>query len=131
MANKRMKLHEWRSTHEKTLNWLGQKLGFSGSNPARSAQRIEIGLARPDANIVEKIIQTTGGAVTAQDMHETRLAWLALSASRAKGAAAARAVLPARSSLAVKQTGEKKAIKLPDGKPQGRGKLVRRGVNRG
>ena len=38
--------------------------------------RIESGELPTDADMVERIVALTGGAVTAADMHAVRLAWL-------------------------------------------------------
>ena len=39
-------------------------------------QKYETGQHRTDAPLVERIAELTDGAVTAQDMHETRLEWI-------------------------------------------------------
>lgn len=59
-----------------TLTATAAILGISGANPARTLQRYEEGAQRPDAPLIEAIFELTGGGVTAQDMHETRLEWL-------------------------------------------------------
>lgn len=70
-----MKLTDWRKQNQKTLAETAGLIGLRGSNPARDLQRFETGERRPPALLVEQIALATGGEVTAQDMHETRLAW--------------------------------------------------------
>ena len=43
---------------------------------ARAYQRYETGENRPDAHVVERIIQVSGGAITLNDLHHQRLSWL-------------------------------------------------------
>tara|TARA_R110000751_G_scaffold146094_8_gene249987 strand:+ start:4823 stop:5095 length:273 start_codon:yes stop_codon:yes gene_type:complete len=45
---------------------------------ASVCQKYECGMHRTDAPLIEAIVALTDGAVTAQDMHETRLEWLAV-----------------------------------------------------
>ncbi|PWE58360.1 hypothetical protein DEM27_00045 [Metarhizobium album] len=47
-----------------------------GVGHARNFQKYETGENRPDAPMIDRIIEMTGGAVTLQDMHEVRLEWL-------------------------------------------------------
>lgn len=68
-----MRLKEWRLTQSLTLL---QCARLFECNSARTYQRYEDGMHRTDAPLVERIAELTGGAVTAQDMHETRLEWL-------------------------------------------------------
>ncbi|MEX3008981.1 helix-turn-helix domain-containing protein [Hoeflea sp. TYP-13] len=68
-----MRLKEWRLTQKLTLADCAAALGCNG---ARTYQRYEDGMHRTDALFVEAIVELTDGAVTAQDMHETRLEWL-------------------------------------------------------
>ncbi len=71
-----MNLKTWRCAQTMTLTAAAGEIGISGANPARTLQRFEEGSQRPDAPLVEAIAKLTDGAVTAQDMHETRLDWL-------------------------------------------------------
>ena len=66
-------MKQWRLTQSLTLSNCAEALGCKG---ARTYQRYEDGMHRADAPLVEAIVTLTGGAVTAQDMHETRLEWL-------------------------------------------------------
>jgi transcriptional regulator with XRE-family HTH domain len=71
-----MQVIRWRKSNKLSLSQMAERLGIGGRNPSRTYQRYETGENRPDADTVQKIIEMTAGAVTAQDMHETRLAWL-------------------------------------------------------
>jgi len=53
-----------------------RELRIEGVNPSATVRRWAIGSMRPDADMVERIEKWSGGAVTARDMHETRLDWL-------------------------------------------------------
>lgn len=72
-----MKLKEWRSTQTHTLADVAEKIGISGRNPSRTLQRYEDGSQWPDAPLLDAIIALTNEQVTLQDMHDTRLEWLA------------------------------------------------------
>ena len=71
-----MDLRFWRHGRGLTLNHLAELLEIRGAHPGATLSRWEIGRARPDANVVERIEIVTEGAVRAQDMHATRLSWL-------------------------------------------------------
>jgi transcriptional regulator with XRE-family HTH domain len=71
-----MKFRDWRLGCKLTRAACARALGIEGRNPSRTMQRIETGETRADAPIVEKIRALTGGMVTAEDMHQQRLAWL-------------------------------------------------------
>ena len=43
---------------------------------ARAYQRYETGENRPDAHVVERIIQVSNGAIRLDDLHQQRLSWL-------------------------------------------------------
>jgi len=55
---------------------MARSLGIGGVNPGGTLARIEAGSRQPDADMVQRIILFTEGAVTAADMHAVRLAWL-------------------------------------------------------
>ena len=76
-------LGTWREQQGFTLKQAGEHFGFGGRNPARTYQRIESGETAADAITAERVVRLTGGVVTVQDLHETRLAWL-----RARGRSA-------------------------------------------
>jgi transcriptional regulator with XRE-family HTH domain len=77
-----MKLREWRTTNQKTLKETAELLGIGqGANPSRRAQRIETGEAPVDAIIADRIVTVTNGAVTLQDINDTRREFLATSAA--------------------------------------------------
>jgi transcriptional regulator with XRE-family HTH domain len=67
-------LKDWRISKNFSQGECAQSLGLAGG--ARSFQRLETGENKADSDMVEKIMALTGGAVTAQDMHDVRLAWL-------------------------------------------------------
>jgi hypothetical protein len=69
-----MQLRDWRTSNELAQSDCAISLRLEGG--ARSFQRIETGENKADADLVERIIGLTAGAVTADDMHQTRLAWL-------------------------------------------------------
>lgn len=68
-----MNLKQWRQTHQKTLQ---ECAAFFGVRNARTYQRYETGENRADADLVDVFVRLSGGAVTAADMHQTRLDWL-------------------------------------------------------
>lgn len=53
-----------------------RELAMDGVNPSATLRRWALGSMRPDADVIERIAHWSGGAVTARDMHETRLEWL-------------------------------------------------------
>lgn len=69
-----MELKAWRKLNQLTVEDLAHALGPSRS--ARSISRAENGENHPDADMVARIQNVTDGAVTAADMHATRLTWL-------------------------------------------------------
>lgn len=69
-----MQLRDWRKSSDLTLQACADRMGLAGGG--RTFQRLERGEVNFDADTVAKIAILTAGAVTAQDMHETRLAWL-------------------------------------------------------
>jgi len=70
-----MNLSDWRKSQSVTLAEAAARLGLSGSNPARTLQRLERGERMPNAVMIETIESATAGQVTAQDLYEVRLAW--------------------------------------------------------
>lgn len=68
-----MTLRQWRLTQGKTLEECARHFGLKS---ARTYQRYETGENRPDADLVDVFVRLSGGAVTAADMHQTRLDWL-------------------------------------------------------
>lgn len=69
-----MKLRDWRIQNNKSQRGCSEALGLAGG--ARSFQRIETGETGVDADMAMRIISLTNGAVSLQDMHETRLDWI-------------------------------------------------------
>jgi transcriptional regulator with XRE-family HTH domain len=59
-----------------TVAAAARRFGISGVNPGRTLDRIMSGERQPDADMISRIIEITAGAVTAADMHATRLDWL-------------------------------------------------------
>ena len=55
---------------------VARHVGLSGVNPGGTLRRIEHGSRLPDADMIARIEAYTRGAVTAGDMHATRLDWL-------------------------------------------------------
>jgi transcriptional regulator with XRE-family HTH domain len=73
-----MKLRDWRTSEKLTLKQLAEHLGIGGGkNPSRRVQRIETGEAPLDALLADRIVDLTRGAVSLQDLHQTRRNWLA------------------------------------------------------
>ena len=83
-----MKLRDWRQSKKHTLQQMSDAFGLAN---ASVYQRYESGMHRMDAPLVEAIVTLTGGAVTAQDMHEARLEWLQ---ARGRGGVSMPARLP-------------------------------------
>mgnify|MGYP001036443150 CR=1 FL=1 len=71
-----MQLSDWRTSKGLSFAETARALGIDGVNPGGTLARIERGARRPDADMVERIVNFTGGAVSAGDMHAVRLAWL-------------------------------------------------------
>ena len=71
-----MDMKSWRKEKSVTLAQLAQLCGMNGVNPGRDLHRYESGSRQAPAHVVERVRIATNGSVTAQDMHETRLAWL-------------------------------------------------------
>lgn len=71
-----MLLKDWRQAEGWSLARLAEELGILGRSPSETVRRWETGESRPDADTVDLINSATRGAVTANDMHETRLSWL-------------------------------------------------------
>lgn len=71
-----MLLRTWREEKGFSLARAAAELGVEGRNPAQNLLRWETGESRPDADMVHRIEVRTCGAVTALDMHATRLAFL-------------------------------------------------------
>lgn len=71
-----MKLRDWRKKENLSLADCAKRFGLTCANPAAKLSRWECGVSRPDADAISNIEHVTGGAVTAQDMHETRLDYL-------------------------------------------------------
>lgn len=74
-----MKLSAWLADNKKSAEQLGKELGCTG----QAVRRWCSGDRMPDASMIEKIEIATGGAVTLQDLHDTRLAFLKASADPA------------------------------------------------
>lgn len=71
-----MMLQDWIAREGLTVTAAARRLGIGGVNPGRTLDRIISGERQPDADMVARIELVTDGAVTAQDMHAVRLAWL-------------------------------------------------------
>lgn len=71
-----MQLREWRLDRKLGFAETARALGIEGVNPGGTLARIEIGSRQPDADMIERIVTLTAGAVSAADMHAVRLAWL-------------------------------------------------------
>lgn len=71
-----MQLRDWRTHRKLTLAETARALGIEGKNPGATLARIEMGSRQPEADLVERIVSLTEGAVSAFDMHAVRLAWL-------------------------------------------------------
>ena len=71
-----MRLLDWMDRECLGAASAARRLGIEGVNPGRTLARIASGDRQPDADMIERIVALTGGAVTAEDMHRTRLAWL-------------------------------------------------------
>lgn len=65
-------LRTFRTTRQIKLDALADALGVHKT----TAMRIETGALAADADIVERIVLFTDGAVTADDLHAVRLEWL-------------------------------------------------------
>lgn len=65
-------LRDWRDKQKLSVTEVARRLGVHLTTVAR----IENGETSTDADMVARIEVLTGGAVTAADMHATRLAWL-------------------------------------------------------
>lgn len=72
-----MKLKDWRIQQNLSLADFGRMLGIGGVNPGRTAQRIETGEQAFDADMAERVRKVTADAVRVEDLHQTRLQWLA------------------------------------------------------
>lgn len=68
-----MQLRTWRKQQDMSVERLAELLG---NRTPRTVLRLENGENGADADMVARIEVLSDGAVTAQDMHETRLAWL-------------------------------------------------------
>jgi transcriptional regulator with XRE-family HTH domain len=79
-----MMLKQWRLSRGYTLS---EAAGLLAIENARTYQRYEEGENRPDAPIVERILATTSGEVTLDDMHALRIQWLRANKPEIAGAA--------------------------------------------
>lgn len=71
-----MNFRTWLKNNQMTLAEAATRLRVRGRGPATTVKRWADGAVRADADTVERIVQMTKSAVTAQDMHQTRLDWL-------------------------------------------------------
>lgn len=67
-------LKSWRERCGLSLSAAAEICGFSGSNPAETFRRYELGLVWPKAEAIRSIVLATGGEVTVEAMLATRLA---------------------------------------------------------
>lgn len=68
-----MDLERWRIGRELTYEQLAALIGVS---QARMARRYALGEQSPRPETVEQIRLATGGEVTPNDLHDSRIAWL-------------------------------------------------------
>lgn len=68
-----MKLHDWMAGVAKTPEELAKIIGVTGE----AVRRYRSGARMPRPEIVKRIQEVTGGQVTAHDLHEQRIAFLA------------------------------------------------------
>lgn len=68
-----MTLDHWLTSNGISAEDFGKTLGFSG----QAVRYWRSGSRMPDANVVQRIVDATDGAVSVIDMHETRRGWLA------------------------------------------------------
>lgn len=71
-----MNLRTYRIENGFGMAEIARLLGIGGVNPGGTYVRIENGSRPFDADMAERVLRLTGGAVTVADMHETRLDWL-------------------------------------------------------
>lgn len=69
-------LKDWREGKGWNTQRLAEELGLDEKAGPGTVWRWETGRSRPDADVIAKIEEITEGAVTAREMHETRLAFL-------------------------------------------------------
>jgi len=69
-------LRVWREAKGWNTQRLAEELGLDDKSGPGTVWRWETGRSRPDADVIAKIEEVTEGAVTASDMHETRLSFL-------------------------------------------------------
>lgn len=67
---------EWRNSQNLTAAAAARLLGVVGVNPGGTLIRIENGERQPDADMIERLVRLSDGAVSAADMHNVRLEWL-------------------------------------------------------
>ena len=68
-----MTLDEWRHTQNLTYSQLATKIGVTQAGTAR---RYALGEQWPRPETLDRIVAATNGAVTVDDMHACRVAWL-------------------------------------------------------
>ena len=69
-------LKDWREGKGWNTQPLAERLGLDEKSGAGTVWRWETGRSRPDADVVAKIAEISGGEVTAHDMHVVRLGYL-------------------------------------------------------
>lgn len=69
-------LKEWREEKGWSTQRVADELGLDARAGAGTIWRWETGRSRPDADVVAQIVDMTGGEVTADGMHRTRLEFL-------------------------------------------------------
>lgn len=67
-----MTLDQWMKEQGTTPERLGAEIGITGE----AVRRYRSGSRMPEPEIVEKLVVATNGAVTVQDLHDTRLTFL-------------------------------------------------------
>jgi hypothetical protein len=72
--NADMNIRDWRISEKLTVPAILARLDLQVTE--RTWHRMERGQTPVDADVVERIVAMTGGAVTVQDMHDLRLEFL-------------------------------------------------------
>lgn len=71
-----MNLADWRAAEKLSTADVAKLMGLDGAHGSSTIWNWETGRARPDADMIDRIVRMTGGAVTPADMHTIRLDWL-------------------------------------------------------
>lgn len=72
-----MTFDHWLNSNKLTAEEFARRLGAKGDSVSGEAVRMwRKGARMPEAEMAERIVKETAGAVTVQDMHDTRLEFL-------------------------------------------------------